>query len=199
MLGGIPELEEELVPSGAFNVAALIKELGLQALTGEEMRVLEQIQPVMNVGDLGDVTPPHVAPTALFGKLTQGGVGTFPGVQLQCLAPGGGFIEWVTFESTDLGLMRVTTKNPGLANVVAKAGQVSRDPVVSVCTDGNGLALGNHVTISTAQAFLNFAPRPMFIPRGSFFSIFGSEAGAVESMRWGFSWREVPASEYAPT
>ena len=58
------------MPGGAFNVSQLIRELGLQAVTGDEMRVQETIQPTMRVADLSDVTPPHVAPTAIFGLET---------------------------------------------------------------------------------------------------------------------------------
>ncbi len=185
---------------GAFNVTALIRELGLQAVEPDVMEVLRRIQPVITVGDLSDVTPPHVAPTAIFGSLSLSAAGTNGTVALQCLAPGGGFIEWVTIQSTTANaLMSVRTVDPGVVTVVGPAGQVSRDPVVSIVRQDAIAALGApNILLSQTENFFGFSPRPLFIPRASFFILQASNAGVGPSFSWGFSFREVPASEHVP-
>lgn len=185
---------------GAFNVTRLIAELGLKAVTGEEMEVLGKIQPVMQVGNLADVTPPHVAPTALFGSFAVLGAGLFPTVAIQCLAPGGSFVEWLTMESsTTTVTLRILTADPGPTTVVEPAGQASRDPVVSIArSDPVALILGPRITMQPTTAFFPFASRPMFIPRGAFLTLQGTTI-TTGNFNWGLSWREVPASEHVPS
>lgn len=186
---------------GAFNVSRLIAELGLQNIRGDEMRVLETIQPTMDVGNLADVTPPHVAPTAIFGTILIGGVGTAGGVQIQSLAPGGGFIEWITFESSVTNaVFSIQTANPGLAVALAPGGQASRDPIVSIATTGNvAVVTTSAPVISQTAAILNFTTRPIFIPRGTFFLLQNTGTGAAAISFFGFGFREVPASEFVPS
>lgn len=187
--------------TGAFNVSRLIAELGLKQLTGEELDVLEKIQPVLQVGDLSDVTPPHVAPSAIFGAFIGGGVGTFGGVQFQSLAPGGSFVEWITFDSTTTNAnFMIETTDPGFPTLLAAAGQASRDATQTIVRTG-ALATINALApvISSTAAIISFTTRPIFIPRGAFFVIQNATAGAGAFAFFGVGWREVPASEFVPS
>lgn len=186
------------MPQGAFNVVALLRDLGLKQISGDEMRVREDIQPTMSVGDLSDLTPPHVAPTALFGALIAGIVGQRGMIELHCLAPGGGFIEWLTWDSATMGaLLRIVTVASGVAVPVPVAGQASRDAVLSTVVQGSLVATAApSILLSQTEAFFAFAPRPIFVPRGAFFQVEGQTNGGGGSV--GFSWREVPASEHVP-
>jgi len=187
------------VAGGAFNVSRLIRELGLQVLGADDlMRVRTEIQPVMAVGDLSDVTPPHVAPTALFGRTLLSGGGNTWKFEVQCLAPGGGFCEWIMYNGVANALMRVglTTITAG-GVVVPNVGQLSRDPIVSIVRAADSVPAGlPGAILSGAGEFYPMAPRPMFIPRGSFLQF---EAGALATVgNLSFVWREVPASEFDP-
>jgi len=190
-----------MAKGGAFNVSKLIRELGLTAVTGEDMRVLETIQPTLLVGDLSDVTPPHVAASAMFGTTITAVAAESGVIELQCLAPGGCFIEWiVTFAGTTNIFMRVTTAAiAGGETVLTPAGQTSRDPLLSIVRSGtitpSGIA--EAVVFGTTSAELSFGPNPIFIPRGSFFSLEAVVANQPASL--GFGVREVPASEHSPT
>lgn len=190
-----------MAKGGAFNVSQLIRELGLQTIDGDTMRVLETIQPTMVVGDLSDVTPPHVAPSAIFGLTIAGVVAESGTIEIQCLAPGGLFIEWIiTIGTTTNLLARVTTATiaAGLP-IIPPAGQTSRDPMVSVVRAGTIIAspLNEFVAFGTASQGLSFGPNPLFIPRGSFFNIQALNNNAAVSLSFGA--REVPSSEHSPT
>lgn len=184
---------------GAFNVSRLIAELGLQNVTGEELRVLESIQPVLQVGDIGGNSPPHIPPASVSSALVVGGVGTFGSMNLMCLAPGGLFLDWFTFESgaTSLNVfVRVGNPAPGMV-VVPADNQVSNDPVVSVVTNGTAAAAvgGTAIFINTTTFRHDFSPHPWFIPRGSSVT-FQSIVAGVTIMNIGLGFREVPASEH---
>lgn len=186
-----------MAKGGAFNVSQLIRELGLQTMTGEDMRVLQTIQPTLLVGDLSDVTPPHVAASAFFGVTLAGAVGLAGAVELQCLAPGGCFIEWITIDSPVVSIsMRVSLTSLGVGTPLAAAGVTSRDAIVSrVQTDAVALG-GAAVTLAQTGDFFGFSPNPMFIPRASFFSLQHQVVNLVGTV--GFGVREVPASEHVP-
>jgi len=187
-----------MAKGGAFNVSKLIEQLGLQTVSGDTMRVLETIQPTMAVGDLKDVTPPHVAATEMFNANPTGAAGEVGIVELQCLAPGGGFIEWV-FVSTVFSnaRMRVVTVGAAIATVVPSVGQLSREPIVSIVREGSIPPSGlPGVLIIPNNAELIWGNRQMFIPRGSFFQIEHNTLATQASTS--FSFREVPASEHVP-
>jgi len=175
----------------------LIRELGLQTISGDDMRVLETIQPTLLVGDLSDVTPPHVAASAFFGAVIVGAVGLSGTIELQCLAPGGCFIEWITIDSPTVSIaMAVGTAASGAATPVVAAGLTSRDPIVSrVNTDASALITPS-VTLAQTGAYFPFNPNPMFVPRGSFFTLQTALVNTTGTV--GFGVREVPASEHVP-
>jgi len=187
-----------MAKGGAFNVSQLIRELGLQTIEGDTMRVLETIQPTMIVADISDSTPPHVGASAMFGASI---VGTVPNVglfELQCLAPGGAFIEWMMF-SVGAGNMRfrVTTVASGVSTLVAPAGVLSRDPIVSIARIGNVAPTGlPHILVTSATDFFHFGDKPFFIPRGAFFQLEAASQNVTNPV--GCGWREIPASEHVP-
>jgi hypothetical protein len=192
------------VGQGAFNVARLIAELGLKRVEGRPvMELAEVIQPTITVGDLSGLTPPHVAPEALFGGLITNIALEAAAVEIQCLAPGGGFLESISIRGPSAGWLRQSATalipaDPVLANV----GQLSRDPVVSVVRVGTVVPSGLEgfdlsTSLSGDAVFYNFAPRGLFIPRGTFLTM---EAQVVNiALRFGLVWREVPASESVPS
>jgi len=185
--------------SGAFNVAQLIAELGLKPVVGEDaMRVLNSIQPTMSVGSLQDTTPPHVPPSALFGAFEATGVGVFSNAQIQCLAPGGAFVDWIETRGITPIEMRVVTVDPGATTILATAGQVSRDPIVSIARhDPVALIPTPGVFIEEESKIFRFGSHPIFVPRGSFFALTAFLANLTFS--WGLGWREVPSSEFVPS
>lgn len=183
---------------GAFNVSHLIKELGLKAVEGDAMRVLETIQPTLVIGDLHDSTPAHQPPTALFGFVAQGtpsNVGLF---EIQCLSPGGAFVGWFSISTVFTGAaIRVVTTGAGVSNVVPSAGQLSRAPVVSIAREGNISATtdpGVQFVTDTQQLFFGF--RDLYIPKGSFFQVELTSVNTISAI--GVHWREIPAMENNP-
>jgi len=188
-----------MAKGGAFNVAQLIRELGLQTISGETMRILETIQPVMAVGDLSDVTPPHVAPSALFGVQETGAVGTAAIIEAQCLAPGGLFIEMFSaisgFTTCSIRITEAAI-GPGLP-VLATAGQASREPIASVVRSG-AVAQSplEAFTITQVGEITVFGSNAIFVPRGRFFSMQATLDNTI--INFGFWIREVPASEHVP-
>jgi len=183
------------VPGGAFNVAELIRQLGLKPVSADEMGLRQGIQPVLNIGNLADATPPHVSPSAIFGALLVGAPGTVGIIEVQCLSPGGGFIDWFTFNSNvSNARFRVSLTASGAATPVIAAGVTSNVPIVSVINQGDVAASGDpNITLFQNGLFNNLAPRSMFIPRGTFFQI---ECATVNiSATVGFGWREVPVPE----
>jgi len=188
-----------MAKGGAFNISELVRELGLTAVTSEDLRVLQTIQPVLNVGDLSDVTPPHVAASSMFGFTVTAAGGLLATMELQCLAPGGCFIEWIVVVSTTNVGMRVTTAAIAAGQaVVAPAGQTSRDPIVSVVRQGDVAAPGiaEAVVFGATSFDMSFGPNPIFIPRASFFSLQALVANTAATISFGV--REVPASEHVP-
>jgi len=187
------------MPQGTFNVSQLIAELGLQNIgQGEILRVLDSIQPTMSVGSLEDTTPPHVPPSALFGAFEATAPGLFSTVQIQCLAPGGAYVDWVVSQSTTPIEMRVVTVDPGATTLLAVAGQTSRDAIVSIARHDAIAAIATpFVFIEDDSMFMQFGKHPIFVPRGSFFTISSFLANLTFS--WGLAWREVPSSESVPS
>jgi len=187
-----------MAKGGAFNVSQLIRELGLQTISGDTMRVLETIQPTISVGDLGGLTPPHVTASAFFDHFMVGSGGLFGTVEVQCLSPGGLFIDWITYNSTSTSdfTIRSATALPG-GTIETAAGVTSRDPLVSIVRSGNVARIsGNGVSLSRNGDIFVFGNKPIFVPRGQFFGFQVNTADTSSEV--GFSVREVPASEHVP-
>jgi len=190
------------MPAGAFNVSQLIRELGLQRVTGNEMRVLETIQPTMEVADLSAVTPPHQAPTSLFAATVSSTAATFGACGVQSLGAGGCFIDWITVNFGVGGvLMVIQTTDPGFTLApVAPMATLSKDPGASLFFD-ESIALfagGVRIPLSSGTQFWNWTTAPLFIPRGSFF-LLQSSVATTGVFEVGIHARDVPASEFAPS
>jgi len=186
-----------MAKGGAFNVTALIKELGLQTISGDTMRVLETIQPTIPVGDLSDVTPPHVQASGFFGEQMTGGGGLFGTCEIQCLGAGGLFIDWVSCTGSQSCAIRIQDATiAGGLPVVTPAGRTSRDPLVSIVRLGQtGNGSGSRLVLSVNVILNGWVP--LFVPRGKFFLMQTLVADVGTFMN--FSIREVPASEHSPT
>ena len=182
------------MPGGAFNTSKFIEALGLKPVGPDEMRVSSSIQPVLIAGDLSQQTPPHIAASAFFGTTLVGGVGLHGTVELQVLAPGGCFVEWVSIDSPVVAMsMRVGPVSLGTATPLAAAGFTSRDAVQSrAFTDAVAVG-GASVILSQSGIYWPFNPNPMFVPSGSFFSLQTQIANTTGTV--GFAIREVPAAE----
>jgi len=184
------------VGTGAFNITRLIAELGLKNV---DLDLIERIQPTMNVGDLSDVTPPHVAPSAIFGGFQAAVPGEVWAMEIQCLSPGGAFIDWISYQAATNANFTILTASisSGLA-VLPPVGQASRDPILSIAKSGTHVFAGAiGAVISSVGNMHTFNVRSIFIPRGSFFSIQGATVNFQTS--FGIGWREVPASEHVPS
>jgi len=157
------------MPGGAFNTAALIAELGLKPVGQDEMRVLGGIQPVLVAGDLSALTPPHVPASAIFGGNLVGAVAELATIQLQSLAPGGCFIEWLAIRSAQLTMLRLRQVSAGALAALPPAAIVSRDTPVSVVTQGPLASIGG----AAAPLEDSNGPRHLgiFIPPGAFFTL----------------------------
>ena len=181
---------------GAFNVAALIRQLGLKRIRGDEMRVLETIQPTLSVGELADLTPQHRTPSVLVGVDLVGLALEHGIVELQCLSLGGGFITDLYMSAAASVFVRVAT-TPAVIGVpvpVVPAGVLSADPIVSNIVLGSGANLGPpRVALkSTGKTYFG-THGGLFIPRGSFFQIQVQSVAATSIAS--FVWREIPAAE----
>ncbi len=186
------------MPTSAFNISRLIAELGLKDI--RDIPLVERIQPVLTVGDLTAQTPPHVAPSAIFGELISQVVAENGVFEIQCLSAGGGFVDWISVASTAVNL-HIKVRPTAIAAseaIVQPLGLTSRDPILSVARQGTILPSGDRGAVASQSAlFMGFAPRSIFVPRGSFFSL---EGGTVNSgFFFGVGWREVPASEHVPS
>jgi len=180
-----------MAKGGAFNVSKLIDELGLKTISGETLRILETVQPVLNVGDLEGVTPPHVPASALISATEAAAGGLAATVQVQCLAAGGAIVEWVIPHGAIPPAMFL--RGAGVAGLAPLAvQQISRDPIVSIASSGDGVALSGGVPLDPT-VFYNFGPNGIFVPTGSFFIL---QAVVVNfTSGGGLKWREVPAAE----
>lgn len=185
------------MPGGGFNVAALIKELGLKPVGPDEMRVRGDIQPVLIAGDLSATTPAHEQPAAMFGTTISGAPGTAALFELQSLSPGGGFVGFVSSVQSTGVRMRVVTAGSGISTVLAPAGVLSRAPLVSIVRIGD--------VAPSAEPFIAFAStlnatqygwHDIYVPTGSFFQL--ESASLNNSIQVGIHWREVVAAENVP-
>jgi hypothetical protein len=182
---------------GAFNVSRLIRELGLKSIRGDELRVLDTIQPTMSVADLEDWTPAHVGPSVIFGIQPTSGAGTRGIVEIQALSAGGAYVDWIGIFGTLNCEMRVIPNGSGLTNAVPPAAFTSRDPIVSVCNQGPIAATGAaFVQLNRNMQTIRFDRSRLFVPRGSFFQIELTPDNSTMSI--GFAWREVVASPSEP-
>ncbi len=183
------------MPGGAFNTAALIRELGLKPVGPDEMRVLTTIQPTMDVANLSDHTPVHKVPTAMFGATIQGLAGESGVVQVQSLAPGGIFIEDLIIAGAQ-NVVATTNLAPlaGVIVVVLPACLFSDDPIVSSVLQGSVPAiLPPRAQLRAASSIYAAAgPNGWFIPKGTFFRI--STSALAVSTEVIFTIREVPAA-----
>lgn len=184
-----------MAKGGAFNVSQLIRELGLKTISGDTMRVLETVQPTLPVGQLEGLTPPHVPPSAMFGVTAASGAGLNATLEVQCLAPDGLWIGWAVIgASASIVGYRVTTVTHAAGlGVLASAGQLSRDAVLSVVRSGGIAAVGGPSVDfpSTFGGNLFFAD-PLYVPRGSFFSLQSVLTNVPVFL--GFKFKEVPAA-----
>lgn len=186
---------------GAFNVNELIRQMGLQRVGDRApLELRPDIQPVVNVGSLSDLTPPHVAPTALYGSTISNVAGQRGMVEIACLSAGGGFLENFAMSTpltTIFMSVKLTATIPG-GTVVANVGQLSNEASVSVVRQANQATTGvGGYPINQQLAFANFAPRAIFVPRGAF--LFFEALTDNIPYTYGFTWREVPASQFEPT
>ncbi len=184
------------MPATTFNITQLIRELGLKNV--DSMDVVERLQPVVTVADLSDLTPAHQAPKALFGAFIAAVVAERFVMEVQCLAPGGLFVDWLAYDST--GNLRISinaTAVAGALPVVAPVGQASRDPVRSIVREGTlpgavvpGMIVRNEHTFPAGSIGL-------FVPRAQFFLIQSASTNIQGDI--GFTFWEVPATESAPS
>lgn len=186
------------MPGGAFNVAALIEQLGLKPVGPDEMRVLSTIQPTMDVADLSDHTPVHKVPTSLFGATITGLAGESGVVQVQSLAPGGLFIEDLIIAGAQ-NVVVTTNLAPlaGVILVVQPACVFSDDPIESSVLQGSIPAiLPPRAQLRAASSIYAASGHGWFIPKGSFFRV--STGALAVSTEVIFTVREVPAAPNVP-
>lgn len=179
------------MPGGAFNTAALIAELGLKPVGPDEMRVGSAIQPVLVAADLSSLTPPHVPASGFWGNNLVGAAGLNATMQLQCLGPGGCFVDWFMILSSQLVKFAVRAVATTTATPLALGGQTSRDTPLSVVTTDAILSIGGTfgITGDTGGA----SHLGLFVPKGQFFII--QSLVANTSMSVSLKIREVPAAE----
>jgi len=180
--------------TGSFNISRLIAELGLKNVP--DMAIVERIQPVVNVGDLAGQTPPHVPPSAIFGETAPGAVAQRAFLEIQCLSPGGAFVDWITIDGAPLALMRTAATAVIPAGTIITAFPTSRDTVVSIARIAAAATTGIRGAVLTDVRTPSLS-RPIFVRRGDFFVL---EAGSDDqNFRFGIGWREVPATESVPS
>lgn len=179
---------------GAFNVARLIEELGLKTISGETMRVLETVQPTMQVGDLTSTTPPHVTPSAFFGFEQTAAVATLATMELQVLSAGGLWIDILIASGTAGHAMFVVPATLMVAPTVhPPAGVTARDAPVSIVRGEDiGAFLGERFPIQITGADSVVLP-PIFVPVGQFFVVQSNNVNLTST--FGIGIREVLAAE----
>lgn len=124
--------------NGTFNLSRLWQALGVK---NPQSTLSERVQPVINVGQLGHLTPRFVNPTNLFGGDVAGAAGDFSAVVLLSRAPGGTNILFAGVAAAAFG-----TVNRGLDTVIAPnpmtvSGNFSARPFLSLVQRGRFAAV----------------------------------------------------------
>ncbi len=178
---------------GAFNVAELVKQLGLKPVGPDEMRVRGDIQPVLAVGQLDDLTPQHVPASAFVGIAGIAVLLEVSTLELQCLSAGGLFVDWLSYSSAFTGQFRIRAAALAAAQAIIVPSNASNETVASVVRGGSQVPTGGPLggLLDQRSSFVNFQ-RPIYVPKGMFFSIEGRLVNVPASMAFG--WREVPAA-----
>lgn len=187
-----------MAEGGSFNISQLVRELGLKAVSAEDLRILETIQPVLIAGDLSRTTPPHEQPAALLAARTDGAIGRRGMFEVQCLAPGGAFVGWIVFSTLGTtSQIRVVTTPSGVATVSPGAGQLSRAPIRSILRIGDVPATGAPSLVLTSGFTAQAGFADLYVPNGAFFQI-EHATDNVLNVDIGIHWREVLAAENVP-
>lgn len=188
------------MPGGAFNTSKFIEELGLKPVGPDEMRVRTEIQPVLIAGDLSATTPAHQQPSAMFGAVLVGAAATAGQLELQCMSLGGGFVEGMVGGTGGAEGVRLSVNlvGTGLVTVVAAAGQLSRNPVLSIVRQGAVAPSGdpNVLFRTTFNRTVDKGFNSFYVPHGSFFLMECQNVNTTIDV--GFLWREVVPAENVP-
>jgi len=127
-----------------FNVAELIRRLGLTDKPGLAFAIRETIQPTINVGDLANLTPALRPPAGLAGSsLAAGAGGTFNLMFVHSLDPGGCYC-WFGRAVAELRV-NIFQGAPGVAGIVAPysvEGLVAPRSVVTTVLQNVGSIVG---------------------------------------------------------
>ena len=169
---------------GSFNVAELLRQLGLKSV--HELPIAPSVQPVLVAGDASGLTPPLLPPTAWAGATIGAVIGQLGGLQVQSLGVGGCWVRQCLFAvgQTTVIPFAITAADPiagGYATVLTK-NEMAPDPTVSVVRVGNdaaALAVGDspqwRAITSTTVPLID----AVYVPHGWFFTIQNANSNQI--------------------
>lgn len=177
-----------------FNLSQFFNRLGIK---NAKPTMLESIQPVISVGDFGNLVPRNNVATGLYGGTRPSVAGEFAFAQVTSQAPGGSLIY--NFHNINQGLYAMDTRETG-ATVVPPTCQFSTDPMVSIVEQGTTLvrpggafAQFPSAPAPTASLFQAGNP-PWWLPPGLTLLMFRTTAASPLNT-WNLWMADLPASE----
>jgi len=179
------------VGNGTFNLSEFYRQMGIK---NPEPSIREFVQPVVNVGDFGAMTPKHEPPTYFGGGSVSLVAAQYPIIQITSLAPGGSrFIYWQYSSELKMG---IAPRVPALV-VVPDRGPLSNDASQVIVESGNAVAnplAGEHPYV---RANHNATTFPFYIPPGQTFVIADDVVGGAIN-RWAMTVCDIVASQPPP-
>ncbi len=181
-----------------LNLLSVFRSLGIQS--GARLPQLnENVQMTMLVTDLSRLVPAPIEPRGLAGINLAGSPGTKVTTQLRSLAPGGIFIETLSFRlegiaPTDDILIAVT--NTDLGMLLRAQVNVGGSPIQSIFTADRlaGGFLGIPIPASSTGRTITF-PIGVFVPNQAFFT--ASVRTDDQDLGIAILYRELPSVEEA--
>jgi len=176
--------------TGTFNTSRWARAFGIKNPAPE---VSERVIPVVSLGDFGDLTPSHVAPTGAFGGFQAAVVAEFASFQVLSRGAGGCWVDAIVESS--LQLVRFTVGVGAIAGHVAATdrGPFSNEPLRTTVLAGTApqAVLPANDAPLIVSGVNNFVP--IWIPRGEILTV--EMAAANLPWSWSVQLRDVPASE----
>ncbi len=189
--------------AGGFNVAELLKQLGLKSL--RDLPLVEAIQPTLPVGDASGLSSPLLAPTCWAGGPVAAVVGRLSGFQIQSLGAGGCWVRELRAGTTGANgywRMILSATEPAGGNYGATAltnHDMAPTPVLSRCSSGDSNVNLGADCPTWPQS--NFTTVPfvdgIYLPHGFFCAI--EFANINMNCYFAALVQDVPAAPLSPT
>lgn len=185
------------MPVGSFNVSALLRQLGHKNVI--QMPVRDDIQATMPLASMAGQVPVHVGGCAVFGCFQTAIAAEGGALEVVCLDPGGGILQWIESSSGPFRLTIGTAPAVWLTGPTPAVPQhFTNDPTATTAQFGTVAILAFPTDIpyfigGGAGGVPNSAFAPMYVPRGSRVLVQASAVNAIFAGNVG--WCGIQATE----